>query len=221
MQYVTIKKEIDKESGLEKFLVPALTLKNSKGEMKQRIPHPLGDSFLEFDTLDEAIKSVQVSGFKCMLADGGEVKIRDKKIEKDKTFEEMIFDALLKQTKDMNSTVAAAALTSLGEFDTPELMDLFIDKMGEDNEAIRTSSINSLLNFGARSVKKLLSALNDENWVRRNSCLICLQRLIKSESVKVEKLITPLIEMTNDKNPIVKTSAILALGEAYKLYKKD
>ena len=93
--------------------------------------------------------------------------------------------------------------------------------MGEDNDNVRTCAINSILNFGEVAIEKLLQALRDENWVRRNSALITLSRMIDSEMINPEKILPPLIEMTEDKNTIVKTSAIQTLGKAYKLYKKD
>ena len=98
---------------------------------------------------------------------------------------------------------------------------LFIEKMGEDNDAIRTSAINSVLNFGEPAVEKLLTALKSGNWVKRNSALIALSRLIDSETVNPEKLFSALIEAVEDKNTIVKTTAVTTLGKAYKLYKKE
>lgn len=222
MQYVSIKKEVNTTDGKSKYLVPALSFKNSKGAMKQRIPHPLGDDYLEFKTLDEAIKAIELSGFKYVLPDGTKpVQAVVKTKNDDKSYDEIVYNALLKQTKDINSSIVAAALTSLGEIGDIKLIDLFIEKMGEDNEAIRNSAMNALLNMGSTSVKKLLYALKSDNWVCRNSAVICLQRLVDSESVNPEKLFHPLIEMLNDTNNIVKTSAILALGKAYKLYKKN
>lgn len=221
MQYISIKKEVKKESGKSVFLVPALNLKNSKGATAQKIAHPLGDDYLEFETLDDALRAIELSGFKYILPDGTKQIAREEKpAQADKTYDEIVYEALIKQTQDLNSSVVAAALTALGELPDAKLIDLLVEKMGEDNEAIRNSAINAILNFGASSVRKLLSAMKDENWVRRNSALIAVQRLIDSESVQPEKLFTPLIAMTNDKNTIVKTSAILALGKAYKLYKK-
>ena len=70
MQYISIKKDVNKESGNEVFLVPALTLKNSEGKTKQRIPHPLGDDYLEFSAIEDAIRAIELSGFKYVLPDG-------------------------------------------------------------------------------------------------------------------------------------------------------
>ncbi len=221
MQYISIKKDVNKESGNEVFLVPALTLKNSEGKTKQRIPHPLGDDYLEFSAIEDAIRAIELSGFKYVLPDGTKPVESPVNLNNDNDFDGLVYEALIKQTKDINSSVVAAALTALGELCDIKLLDLFIEKIGEDNEAVRTAAINAILNSGALSLKKLLSAIKDENWVRRNSVLICLSRLIDSESVNPEKIFVPLIEMTNDKNTIVKTTAITALGKAYKLYKKE
>lgn len=219
MKFVSIKKEL--KDGNPVFLVPALNLKNSQGTTKQRIAHPLGDDFLEFKTLEEAIRAIELSGFKYILPDGAKPAEPVQKAYASGDYDELVYNTLLKQTKDINSSVASAAITALGEFDDTKLIDIFIEKMGEDNDAIRTSSINSLLNFGELAVEKLLTAFKSENWVRRNSAIITLSRLIDSESVNPEKLFPALIEMTEDKNTIVKTSAVTALGKAYKLYKKE
>ncbi len=223
MRYVSIKKEIKKDDGSEVFLVPALTLKNSQGATKQRIPHPLGDGYLEFSTEQEAVKAIVLSGFKPILSDGSKPIERDEKPSNKvvASYDELVFDALIRQTKDINSTVVAAAITALGELGEFKLLDLFIEKLGEENELIRVSAINAILNFGGIALKSLIPALKDENWVRRNSVLVVIQRLLDSESVKPEKLFSVLVEMTEDKNTIVKTSAITALGKAYKLYKKE
>ena len=92
--------------------------------------------------------------------------------------------------------------------------------MGEDNEQIRTSAINSLLKFGVSAMKPLVKVLKDDNWVRRNSSIIAIQKLIELEIVNPESIISLLVKMTEDKNTIVKTSSVVALGKAYKLYKK-
>lgn len=221
MQYISIKKSV-KEGGKEVFLVGALALKNSQGATKQIIPHPLGDNFLEFPTLEGAIRAIEISGFKYILPDGTKPEVPVQRPDtKDKTYDELVYDALIVQTKDINSAIVAAAITALGELKDLKLVDLFIDKMGEESETIRTSAVNALLQYGSTAVRSIIKVLNDENWVRRNSAVICLSRLIDSESVNPEKLFTYLIEMTNDKNHVVKISAINALGKAYKLYKKE
>lgn len=220
MQFVSIKKEI-KDNGKEVFLVGALILKNSKGDTKQIIPHPLGDSYLEFSTIEEAIRAIEISGFKYILPDGSKPQIQKRPETTGKSYDELVYDALIAQTKDMNNAVVAAALTSLAELKDLKIIELLIDKMGEENELVRASAINAILQFGATSVKYLIKALRDENWVKRNSAVVSLSRLLDSESINPEKIFTYLIEMTNDKNHIVKISAITALGKAYKLYKKS
>lgn len=221
MQYISIKKSV-KDGGKEVFLVGALALKNSQGATKQIIPHPLGDNFLEFPTLEAAIRAIEISGFKYILPDGSKPEIQTQRPDtKGKNYDEMVYDALIVQTRDINSAIVAAAITALGELKDFKLLDLYIDKMGEESESVRTAAINAILQFGSSSVKALIKVFNDENWVRRNSAVICLSRLLDSESVNPEKLFTYLIEMTNDKNHVVKISAITALGKAYKLYKKE
>jgi len=220
MQFISIKKEI-RDGEKEVYLVGALTLKNSKGDTKQVIPHPLGDNFLEFDTLEEAVRAIELSGFKYILPDGTKPQIVKRSQTVANSYDELVYEALISQTKDLNTAVVAAAISALGELKDFKLLELFVDKMGEENELIRSSSINAILQFGRLSVKTLIEVLQDENWVRRNSAVICLSRLLDSESINPEKLFKHLIEMTNDKNHIVKISAINALGKAYKLYKKN
>lgn len=220
MQYVSIKKHT-KNDGETVFLVQALTLKNSQGTAKQVIPHPFGDNYLEFQTLEDAIKAIELTGFKHILPDGTKQKTDAKPDMKAESYDEQVYEALLKQTQDMNSAVVSAAITALGEFRDFKLLNLFFDKMGEDNDIIRSAAINSVLMFGSSAIKELLRILHDENWVKRNSAMICISRLIDSESVNPERLFSSLIEMTNDKNHIVKISAITALGKAYKLYSKE
>ncbi len=219
MQYVSIKKVL--KDGREVFQVPALNLKNSEGTTKQRIAHPLGDDYLEFNTLEEAIRSAELSGFKYILPDGTKPLEAKKEQLINNNIDDMVYNTLIKQVRDINSSVVAASITALGELGDIKLIDLFIEKMGEDNDSVRTSAINSILNFGEAGTEKLLQALKDENWVRRNSALITFSRLIDSETVNPEKILPSLIVMTEDKNTIVKTSAIQTLGKAYKLYKKD
>ncbi len=219
MQYVSIKKVI--KDGREVFQVPALNLKNSQGATKQRIAHPLGDDYLEFNTLEDAIRSAELSGFKYILPDGTKSLEAKKEQPLNNNIDDMVYNTLIKQVNDINPSVVAASITALGELGDIKLIDLFIEKMGEDNDSVRTSAINSILTFGEAGTEKLLQALKDENWVRRNSALITFSRLIDNETVNPEKILPSLIEMTEDKNTIVKTSAIQTLGKAYKLYKKD
>lgn len=222
MQYITIKREIKNEDGQIRFLVPALTLKNSQGDTKQKIAHPLGNDYLEFDTLEDAIKSIEISGFKYILPDGTkQVKYNKNSNSDPNTYEELVYNSLIEKTNDINSSVVAAAITALSEMAEFKLLDVFIEKMGEDNEATRTSAINAILPLGNLATEKLLQALKDENWVRRNSALIVLQRLINLKNVDVEKLFLPIVEMLKDSNTIVRTSAIVTLGLNYKLYKKQ
>lgn len=222
MQYISIKKEVQTDNSDVIFLVSALTLKDSQGNIKQKIAHPLGNDYLVFKTLDDAINAIELSGFKYILPDGTkQIDKDDKKDSSNDDYESLVYDSLIEKTKDINSSVVAAAITALGEMEDLKLLELFIEKIGEDNEAIRSSAINAILPFGSRAVKKLLKALKDDNWVRRNSVLITLQRLINLEKVYPEQLFEPLVEVLKDNNTIVRTSAILTLGLNYKLYKKQ
>ena len=152
MQYVSIKKVL--KDGREVFQVPALNLKNSEGTTKQRIAHPLGDDYLEFNTLEEAIRSAELSGFKYILPDGTKPLEAKKEQLINNNIDDMVYNTLIKQVRDINSSVVAASITALGELGDIKLIDLFIEKMGEDNDSVRTSAINSILNFGEAGTEK-------------------------------------------------------------------
>ena len=76
--------------------------------------------------------------------------------------------------------------------------------MGEDNESIRQNSIEAILKYGNDALPKVLESLKSENWVKRNSAVICLQRFCETKQVHIDKIIEALLEALKDNNPIVK-----------------
>ena len=68
---------------------------------------------------------------------------------------------------------------------------------------------------------EVLNALKDENWVRRNSAVLCLQQFCTRKDIDTSLIIENLLEAIKDNNPIVKCSVIKALGLAYKNYKSQ
>ena len=96
-----------------------------------------------------------------------------------------------------------------------------IKKIGEDNENIRTNSIEAICKYGLSALPSLYNSLKSENWVKRNSAVICLQRFCETKQVHIDKIIEALLEALKDNNPIVKCSVIKALGDAYKNYRAE
>ena len=91
--------------------------------------------------------------------------------------------------------------------------------MGEDNENIRNNAIEALIKYGHFATKDIIKALDDENWVRKNSAVICLQKFLECDIVTIDEIIHPLLKTLEDNNPIVKCSVISALGDIYKNFK--
>lgn len=223
MKRITIKKEIRDADGKENtvYIVSALTFKQKDNTIKQQIPHPLGTDIMEFSSLDEAKKAIEMSGFLYILPNG-EIQTESKpRAVQSIDLQEKIFQSLLKMAKDSNSSVQASAIYALGELKDRKLLPIFADKMGEDNDAVRTNAINALVNFGAGAANTAIKALEDENWVRRKSAITVIERLANETALKPEIFFEPLIERFNDSNNIVKCSAITAVGKIFKVYREN
>ncbi len=212
MKLIAIKQEEDK------FIVPAIKIENSKNGRK--IPHPLGNDFIFFKTLDEAKKAIELAGFEYILPNG---KTPFQKTYRPLStgYDEKIIEALLKETNDYNPNIVATAINALSEINNINCLDLYINKMGEDNEKIRGNSIEAIVKFGIKALPEVFNALKSENWVKRNSSIICLQKFCEIEDAPIEKIIDVLLTMLADNNPVVKCSAIEGLGLAYKSFKKS
>jgi len=212
MDYIFIKH--DKKTN--KYLVSAIKIMHEKGERK--IPHPIGNDTIEFDNIEDAKLAIQTAGFKCVLPDG-KMPI-EKEINKNNLqYDKVIFEALLKEAQSSNSNIVASAIESLSEINSQNCLKLFLEKIGEDNEKIRNNSIDAIVKYGPKAIKELIIALQTDNWVKRNSIIICLQRFCKLENIYIEEIINILLHSLNDDNPIVRCSVIKALGLAYKNYK--
>ena len=216
MKYVQIK-EIISQEGETIYKVNAIVLESKDGEKKKKIPHPLGTETMLFKSLDKAKEAIALAGFEYVLPDG---TLKDEKEEyKILPYDKKIFDALMAQTNDMNPNIVAAAITALSEINHPDCLKLFITKLGEENDIIRQNSIDAILKYGANAIPKIIEALNSDNWVQRNSAIICLQHLCENKDIEISAIIDVLLDKLNDNNPIVKCSVIKTLGEAYKTYK--
>ena len=210
-------KEIESQEGETLFKVNAILLQSKDGDKQKKIPHPFGTETMIFKTLDKAKEAVILSGFDYVLPDGSTEN--EKNEYKTDPFDKKIFDTIMIQTKDSNPNIVAAAINALSEINHPDCLDLYIEKLGEENDVIRQNSIDAILNYGTKSIPKVIQALNDENWVRRNSAIICLQQFCTRKDIDTALIIEKLLESIKDNNPIVKCSVIKALGLAYKNYK--
>ena len=102
----------------------------------------------------------------------------------------------------------------------PECLKIYISNLGEDNDTIRQNSIDAILKYGANAIPDIIEAAQNENWVTRNSAIICLQNLCENQEIELEPIIEILLAKLGEKNPIVKCTTIKALGVAYKTLKK-
>ena len=213
-KYISIR-EINKNDKTI-YTINALALEQKEKGLVKKIPHPLGTNILEFDTLEEAKKAIELAGFSAILPSGAKV-IEKHDININATnYEEMIYSSLIELINDNNPNIVANTIAALSEVERPNCIDIFIDKMGEDNENIRNNAIDALIKYGHFAIKDIIKTLDDSNWVRKNSAVICLQKLHESGIATIDEIIHPLLKALEDNNPIVKCSVIAALGNIYK-----
>ena len=210
MNYITIKKKDNK------FSVSAITL-GSNGTKK--IPHPFGNDTIEFNTIEEAEQAIKLAGFEYVLPNG-EISARELP-ENIADYDKKIIEALLKETKDINPNIVATAINALSEINSTDCLNIYISKIGEDNEKIRQNSIDAIVKFGLEALPSIFNSLKSENWVKRNSSIICLQKFCEFKNAPIENIIETLLKMLDDKNPVVKCSVIETLGIAYKAFKNQ
>ena len=153
--------------------------------------------------------------FICLLVSGGHTQII--KIE---SYDKKILDALMAQTENSNPNIVAAAIQAMSGITHPDCLKLYISKLGEDNDTIRQNSIEAILKYGTRAISQIIAVLDNENWVMRNSAIICLQSFCEHYDIEISPVIDVLLDNLSETNPIVKCSIIKALGSAYKAYKK-
>ena len=217
-QFVHIK-EIKSQEGETLFKVNAILLQSMNGEQQKKIPHPFGTETMLFKTLEKAKEAVALSGFDYVLPDGSTQEEKNEyKIE---PYDKKIFDTIMQQTKASNPNIVAAAISALSEINHPDCINLYIEKLGEENDIIRQNSIEAIIKYGTKAMPEVLNALKDENWVRRNSAVLCLQQFCTRKDIDTSLIIENLLEAIKDNNPIVKCSVIKALGLAYKNYKSQ
>ncbi len=217
MKYVQIK-EIQSQEGETLYKVNAIVLQSKSGEKKKKIPHPLGTETMIFKSLDKAKEAVALSGFEFVLPDGSR-KEEEKEKFKIEPYDKKIFDALMTQTNNSNPNIVAAAIQALSGINHPECLKLYISKLGEENDTIRQNSIEAILKYGIKAIPQVIEALKNDNWVTRNSAVICLQTFCENKDIEISPIIDVMLENLKETNPIVKCSLIKALGSAYKTYK--
>ena len=217
-QFVQIK-EIKSQEGETLFKVNAILLQSMNGEQQKKIPHPFGTETMIFKTLEKAKEAVALSGFDYVLPNGSTQEEKNEyKIE---PYDKKIFDTIMQQTKASNPNIVAAAISALSEINHPDCINIYIEKLGEENDIIRQNSIEAIIKYGTKAMPEVLNALKDENWVRRNSAVLCLQQFCTRKDIDTNLIIENLLEAIKDNNPIVKCSVIKALGLAYKNYKSQ
>jgi len=213
MNLIPIKEEKQTINGKETivYLIPAISFNTPNGKTK-KVPHPSGNEAIVADTLDEAKAVVERSGYTYATKKLSEpAKISSGLYD----YNQLIYETLTKLTTDEVSNVESSALQALGEIKNPASVSLFIQKMGEDSDIIRNSAIDSLKKYGTTVLPEIIEALKDENWVRRNSAIICIGEIAKISSKNIETTILPLVEASKDLNTIVKASSAKVLGIVY------
>jgi len=222
MQIITIKKKVIKNGNNEQVLyyTPALSLKNSDNQVKLLVPHPNGNSVMEFSTLGEAAAAIKKAGFEYKLPDGETIEEESilplLKTASKSDLEQVLFNKFKSKINDINSSIVASSVSALSYLNDKDAIDIFISKLGEDNEKIRIAAIDALVNFQGEVIDKLIDTLSSPNWVARNSAIACLVKISEYTDVEPEKILVPLINRIDDENTIVQASALLACGKIYR-----
>ena len=218
MQYIAIK-EIDK-NGEKVYTINAIPLKNKTQSVVQKIPHPLGSDILEYNSLEEAKQSIVRAGFAYILPDGTKNSKVESVIQKNtKDYDGLVYETIKSKINSGNSTVVASAILALGEFPKKETFEILFEKFGEENDTIRKNAIASVSRYGKMLQSEIIELLSSENWVTRNSALICIKNISEISDIDIEKFILPLSIACDDSNPIVQATAISTLAQVYKTYK--
>lgn len=219
MNKIAIKKKFIKNENRHVYYVQALSLKNNVNKVSLLIPHPHGTDVIEFETLKEAAAAVKKSGFEYELPEGefvSEAEVETAAKNKRTNLEGLLFNKFKEKINSVNPSIAAAAITSFAELNDSESIDIFIEKMGEENEKIRTAAINAIVSFKDSAIDKLTDALTNGNWVTRHSAITCLLKISEISDVDIQKIIIPIINRMDDSNAIVQALAISAAGSIYK-----
>ena len=220
MQHIAIK-EVEINGNIV-FCVPAISLKNKNQSVVQKIPHPMGNDILEYPTLEQAKDAVSRSGFVCVLPNGKKVLAQTPSKTAVNTtstsYGDAVYSTIKSKINSNNSNVVASAILAIAEFPCEETFEILFEKLGEDNDLIRKNAISGICRYGKRLQLELVNHLKSNNWVERNSVITCIKNILEQDDIDVEKFIQPLIEVCQDQNPIVQSSALITLAQAYKTY---
>jgi hypothetical protein len=215
MSQIAITKKIIKRNNqeVEVFMVPAMSFTQADGTIKT-FPHPQGNNSLTFDTMEKAINSIAVSGHNYITTESTINIPTNPNVKPDFN---LAITELMRLLGDKNPEVIASAAYALGEMATPICLDKLMNLLGNDEHNVRKSTIEALAKIGNPSIKKLITALEDPNWVKRNSAATALGELTDhNKQLNISQAVNPLIARLNDNQPIVKSSAARALGKIYK-----
>ena len=221
-QKISIKKKIIRTDNGENSLyyVPAISLKNSENQVKLCVPHPNGNDVMEFNTLAEAAAEIRKAGFEYKLPEGeiiedGAINALVDNNPQKSDIEKLLFNKFKSKTNDINPSVVASSITALSYLNDKNSIDIYIEKLGEDNEKIRNAAIEALIN-STDVIDKLIDTLANPNWVSRNSAISCLAKISEYTDIEPEKILVPIINRIDDENTIVQANAILAAGKIYR-----
>ncbi|MEI7473332.1 MAG: HEAT repeat domain-containing protein [bacterium] len=215
MSQISITKKIINKNNkqIEVFVVPAMSFNQADGTIKT-FPHPHGNNSLTFESLEKAINSIAISGYDYITAESSTNITAN--TDTKPNFKLAIIE-LIKLLNDKSPEVIASAAYALGEMATPLALDSLIALLGNDEHNIRKNTIEALAKIGTPSIKKLINALEDSNWVKRNSAAIALGELTDyNKHLNVTPAVNPLIARLQDNQPIVKSTAARSLGKIYK-----
>lgn len=232
MQKIAInKKTVHNENGIQNlYYISAISLRNSENKVHLLVPHPNGNDVIEYGSLEEAAAAITKAGFEYELPAGEELSehiILDSINLENNALDKLLLTKFKSKVNDINPSVAASAIKSLAILNTESGLDVFINKLGEDNEKIRAAAIEGIVNYKGNVLDKLIEALSDTNWVTRNSAITCMIKISETANYEPEKLLIPIINRFDDDNTIVQANALLAAGQIYnnlilkKIYNKN
>lgn len=209
---ISKKKVIKDGAETELFIVPAMSFTQVDGRIRT-FPHPEGRETLTFQSYEDAVKSISLAGYDSISP---QVTAYSKP---NITENELVVNSLIELLKDRNNDVVASAALALGEIGDDKSVMPLVEILGVDDMNIRRNAIESLAKIGNPAIPVLIKALEDQNWVTRNSAAIALGEMSNFDMINLKTVIKPLISRLNDNQPIVKCSATVALGKICKKIK--
>lgn len=158
---------------------------------KVAIPSPSGTDIVAYDSLKEAEDAVYYSGYSYILV----------------------------ESDDKNNS-SSYQVQNYTDEDFLQIVELFLQNLGDENINIRNASIDALVQFGSSVFDRLIDSLNNSSWLVRYSTVLCIEKIADVNPTESTVFIKPLMVVVNDKNTMVKASAISALAKICKNNKK-